>query len=120
MTSDKFGNIWLAQHTVDKLGVYDHTRNEFSEVNIPTKTSFTQFVTSDKDGNVWFVEQRGNKLGNVVISEAPSQRATQEQPTANLRYSEIAAPLMTVGIIATSLIFVKSVRDKRRLDALIE
>ncbi len=120
MTSDKFGNIWLAQHTVDKLGVYDHTRNEFSEVDIPTKTSFTQFVTSDKDGNVWFVEQRGNKLGNVVISEAPSQRATQEQPTANLRYSEIAAPLMTVGIIATSLIFVKSVRDKRRLDALIE
>ena len=120
MTSDKFGNIWLAQHTVDKLGVYDHTRNEFSEVDIPTKTSFTQFVTSDKDGNVWFVEQRGNKLGNVVISEAPSQRTTQEQPTANLRYSEIAAPLMTVGIIATSLIFVKSVRDKRRLDALIE
>lgn len=120
MTSDKFGNIWLAQHTVDKLGVYDPTRNEFSEVNIPTKTSFTQFVTSDKDGNVWFVEQRGNKLGNVVISEVPSQRTIQEQPMISLRYSEIAAPLMTVGIIATSLFFVKSVRDKRRLDALIE
>ncbi|QLH08209.1 virginiamycin B lyase family protein [Candidatus Nitrosotenuis sp. DW1] len=120
MTSDKFGNIWLAQHTVDKLGVYDPTRNEFSEVNIPTKTSFTQFVTSDKDGNVWFVEQRGNKLGTVVISEVPNQRTMQEQPTISLRYSEIAAPLMTVGIIATSLFFVKSVRDKRRLDALIE
>ncbi|MBI5146130.1 MAG: CopD family protein [Thaumarchaeota archaeon] len=120
MTSDKFGNIWLAQHTVDKLGVYDPTRNEFSEVNIPTKTSFTQFVTSDKDGNVWFVEQRGNKLGNVVISEVPSQRTIQEQPMISLKYSEIAAPLITVGIIATSLFFVKSVRDKRRLDALIE
>jgi len=120
MTSDKFGNIWLAQHTIDKLGVYDPTRNEFSEVNIPTKTSFTQFVTSDKDGNVWFVEQRGNKLGNVVISEVPSQRTIQEQPMISLRYSEIAAPLMTIGIIATSLFFVKSVRDKRRLDTLIE
>ncbi|HEY8109827.1 MAG TPA: CopD family protein [Candidatus Nitrosotenuis sp.] len=120
MTSDKFGNIWLAQHTVDKLGVYDPTRNEFVEVNIPTKTSFTQFVTSDKDGNVWFVEQRGNKLGNVVISEVPSQRTIQEQPMISLRYSEIAAPLMAVGIIATSLFFVKSVRDKKRLDSLIE
>lgn len=120
MTSDKFGNIWLAQHTVDKLGVYDPTRNEFLEISIPTKTSFTQFMTSDKDGNVWFVEQRGNKLGNVVISEVSSQRIIQEQPTMNLRYSEIAAPLMTVGIIATSLFFVKSVRDKRRLDSLIE
>lgn len=120
MASDKFGNIWLAQHTVDKLGVYDPTRNEFVEVNIPTKTSFTQFVTSDKYGDVWFVEQRGNKLGNVVISEVPSQRTIQEQPTVNIRYSELAAPLMTVGIIATSLFFVKSVRDRRRLDALVE
>ncbi|TBR10123.1 MAG: copper resistance protein CopD [Candidatus Nitrosotenuis sp.] len=120
MTADKFGNIWLAQHTVDKLGVYDPTRSEFSEVSIPTKTSFTQFVTSDKDGNVWFVEQRGNKLGSVVISEAPSQRITQEQPMINLRYSELVSPLMMAGIIATSLFFVKSVRDKRRLDSLIE
>jgi copper transport protein len=120
MTSDKFGNIWLAQHTVDKLGVYDPIRNEFFEVNIPTKTSFTQFVTSDKNGNVWFVEQRGNKLGNVIISEVPSQRAAQEQPTINLRYSELASPLMMVGIIATSLFFVKSVHDKRRLDSLVE
>jgi copper transport protein len=120
MTSDKFGNIWLAQHTVDKLGVYDPTKNEFSEVDIPTKTSFTQFVTSDKDGNVWFVEQRGNKLGNVIISEVPSQRVIQEQPIMYLRYSEIAAPLMTIGVIAMSLFFVKSVRDKRRIDSLIE
>lgn len=120
MASDKFGNIWLAQHTVDKLGVYDPTRNEFVEVNIPTKTSFTQFVTSDKDGNIWFAEQRGNKLGNVAITEVTSQMTTQEQLMTSLRYSEIAAPLMTVGIIATSLFFVKSVRDKRKLDALFE
>jgi len=120
ITSDKFGNIWLAQHTVDKLGVYDPTKSEFSEVNIPTKTSFTQFVTSDKDGNIWFVEQRGNKLGNAVITEVPSQRTAQEIPTMNLRYSELASPMMMVGIIATSLFFVKSIRDKRRLDSLIE
>lgn len=120
MTSDKFGNIWLAQHTVDKLGVYDPIRNEFSELNIPTNISWTQFVTSDKDGNVWFAEQRGNKLGNVMISEVPSQRTVQEQPTINLRYSELVSPFMMVGIIVASLFFVKSVRDKRRLDSLIE
>jgi copper transport protein len=100
--------------------VYDPIRNEFSEINIPTKTSFTQFVTSDKDGNVWFVEQRGNKLGNVIISEIPIQRTAQEQPVTNIRYSELASPLMMVGIITTSLFFVKSIRDKRRIDLLAE
>lgn len=120
MASDKFGNIWIAQHTVDKLGVYDPTRGEFAEVNIPTKASGTQFVTSDRDGNVWFVEQYGNKIGSVAISEVPGQRTAQEQPAINIRYSELASPLMMVGIIATSLFFVKSMHDKRRLDSLIE
>jgi len=119
LASDKFDNIWLAQHTADTLGVYDPHKNEFADVNIPTKSTATQFLTADRDGNIWFVEQRTNKLGNVIISENPQIGIVQEQPELDLKYSEFIAPFISAGIIATSLFFVKSVRDRRRLDSKI-
>lgn len=119
LAQDKFENIWIAQHTADRLGVYDPQKDEFTEVDIPTKSTFTQFLTADKNGNLWFVEQRGNKLGNVMISENPPLNMIQEQSVFELRYSELVSPLISAGIIATSLFFVKSIRDKRRLDSLI-
>ena len=121
MTSDRYGNIWFAQHTVDKLAVYDPHNNNLIEVNIPTSPSFAQFVTSDDKENVWFVEQKGNKLGMVKITEIPSIGVQQGQlQKTEIKYTELVSPLISLGIIATSLFFVKSVRDKRRIDALIE
>lgn len=119
LTPDKFGNIWIAQHTVDKLGIYDPQKVEFAEINIPTQTTFTQFLINDKDGNIWFVEQRSNKLGHVGISEIQQMNAVQSQGFV-MQYSELVSPLVSAGIIATSLFFVKSIRDKRRLDSLID
>ncbi len=120
MAYDRFENIWIAQHTVDKLGVYDPQKGVFGEVAIPTQSTFTQFLTSDKNGNIWFVEQRGNKLGSVTISENPLLGIAQEQSGVKIGYFELAAPLISAGIVVTSLFFVKSVRDKRRLDSLID
>jgi copper transport protein len=121
MTEDRYGNIWFAQHTVDNLAVYDPQNNNLIEVPIPTTTSFVQFVTSDNEQNVWFVEQQGNKLGMVKISETPSFGPPPEQiQKTEIKYTELVSPLISLGIIATSLFFVKSVRDNRRIDSLIE
>ena len=120
LAQDKFGNIWIAQHTVDKLAIYDPQKNEFGELPIPTQTTFTQFLVSDKNGDIWFVEQRGNKLGHVSISEIPQASATPEQQGFDLRYSELVSPFVSAGIIATSLFFVKSIRDKRRIESQID
>ena len=121
MTADRYGNIWFAQLTVDNLAVYDPQNNNLIEIPIPTTTSFTQFVTSDNEQNIWFVEQKGNKLGMVKITETPSIRIQEGQlQKTELKYTELVSPLISLGIIATSLFFVKSVRDKRRIDALIE
>ena len=46
MTEDQFGNIWFAQHAVDKLAVYDPHNNNLIEVSIPTETSWVQFLAS--------------------------------------------------------------------------
>lgn len=115
---DKYDNIWIAQH-VDKLGIYDPHKNDFSKVDISSRETFTQFVTADDSGNIWFVEQRGNKL-EVIISETQSSFGlAKDQTQFEIRYSELAAPFMTAGIVAVSLFFVKNVRDRRRLDSVI-
>ncbi|MHA7648178.1 copper resistance CopC/CopD family protein [Nitrosopumilus sp. S4] len=120
MTFDKYGNIWFAQHTVDKIGVFDPDNTNLLEIPVPSETSFVQFMTSDGNNNVWFVEQQSNKLATVKTTEIPVS-ATQvfASNTFELKYTEIASPLIALGIIATSLFFVKSVQDKRRLNLLI-
>jgi len=120
MTFDKYGNIWFAQHTVDNLGVYDPDNNNLIEVSIPTETSFVQFMTSDGDNNVWFVEQQSNKIGTVKITEiALTTSQIQATNDFELKYTEIASPIIALGIIVTALFYVKNIHDKRRLNSLI-
>ncbi len=120
MTFDRYGNIWFAQHTIDNLGVYDPDNNNLIEVSVPTNSSFVQFMTSDGNDNVWFVEWQSNKIGTVKITEIPII-ASQRQTTSDykIKYTELASPLIALGIIATSLFYVKSIQDKRRLNSLI-
>ena len=119
---DKYDNIWFGQHVTDELAVYDPYNDQLIEVSIPTPESFTQFTTSDNDGNIWFVEQRGNKLGMVSISSVPSQAKAVivGNDEFNVNYTEIVSPLIAGGIIISSLFFVKSVHDKRRIDGLLQ
>jgi len=78
-------------------------------------------MTSDDKDNVWFVEQQVNKIGLVKITENPTPQPIQKQDEkAQIKYADFVSPLISLGIIATSLFFVKSVRDKRRIDSLLE
>ena len=120
MSFDRYGNIWILQHTIDKIVAYDPYNKNLIEIPIPTATSFAQFSTSDNKDNVWFVEQQGNKLAMIKITEIPIT-VSQIPNTGDfqLKYTEIASPLIAMGIIATSLFFVKSLKDKRRLNELV-
>src|SRR3989338_713428 len=120
MSFDRYGNIWIPQHTIDKIAAYDPYNKNLIEITIPTATSFVQFSTSDNKDNVWFVEQQGNKLAMIKITEIPiTISQIPEADDFQLKYTEIASPLIAMGIIATSLFFVKSLKDKRRLNELI-
>ena len=119
MTFDRYGNVWFAQHVTDSIAVYDPDNDNLLEVSIPTESSFTQFMTSDGDGNVWFVEQQGNKIGTVKMTEIPASVQAQSANETELKYAELASPLIAAGIVATSLFYVKSIHDKRRLNDLI-
>ncbi|MGI0057417.1 MAG: virginiamycin B lyase family protein [Nitrosarchaeum sp.] len=120
MSFDRYGNIWIAQHGIDKIAAYDPNNKNLIEVPIPTATSFVQFSTSDSKDNVWFVEQQGNKLAMIKIIEIPiTISQISDVSDFQLKYTEIASPLIAMGIIATSLFFVKSLKDKRRLNELM-
>ena len=120
MAFDKYDNMWIAQHVIDSLVVYDQNNQQMMEVPIPTEGSFTQFVIADDNGDIWFVEQRGGKLGKVSISAVPTQRTiVQENTSIDIMYVELVAPIVAAGIIATALFYVKSVKDKRKIDKII-
>jgi copper transport protein len=90
------------------------------EIPVDTESSFIQFMTSDENDNVWFVEQQGNKIGTVKITEIPTSISQiQKSDGFQLKYTELVSPLIALGIIATSLFYVKSIQDKRRLNSLI-
>ena len=120
MTFDRYGNVWFAQHTIDSIGAYDPDNNQLIEIPVPSETSFVQFMASDGDNNVWFVEQQTGKIGTIKMTEIPviaSQVRTSGE--FELKYTELASPLIALGILATSLFYVKSIKDKRRLNDLI-
>jgi len=121
MAIDKYSNIWFGQHVIDELAVYDPYNDQLIEVSIPTPESFTQFITADDKGDIWFVEQRTKKFGVVSISSVPGQaRAiTDGGSGSSFNYAEIVSPLIAGGIVVSSLFFVKSVNDKRRIDKML-
>ncbi|HSG84452.1 MAG TPA: CopD family protein [Nitrosopumilus sp.] len=120
MTFDRYGNVWFAQHTIDSIGAYDPDNNNLIEIPVPSETSFVQFMTSDGDNNVWFVEQQTGKIGTIKMTEIPAIASQiQSSEGFELKYTELASPLIALGIIATSLFYVKSIQDKRRLNDLI-
>lgn len=121
MAIDKYDNIWFGQHVIDELAVYDPYNDQLIEVSIPTPESFTQFITADDNGDIWFVEQRTKKLGVVSISSISGQaRAITDGGSGpSFNYTEIVSPLIAGGIVASSLFFVKSVNDKRRIDKML-
>jgi len=121
MAIDKYDNIWFGQHVIDELGVYDPYNDQLIEVSIPTPESFTQFIAADDKGDIWFVEQRTKKLGVVSISSVSGQTRsiTDGGSGPSFNYAEIVSPLIAGGIVVSSLFFVKSVNDKRRIDKML-
>ena len=128
-TLDRYGNVWFAMHTVDKLGVHDPLTGEVASIPVPSAGSWVQFMTADGEGNVWFVEQRTAKLGRVGVGYEPAAgrgeaggaaAAGGADAGAGPRYSEVAGPLVAAGVVAASLMAVRGVREGRETDEAVD
>jgi copper transport protein len=120
MTLDKYRNLWVAEHTINKIAVIDPMTGAAREVELPSQSPFVQWLTSDSEGNVWFAAQRGNALGVIKSTPSPA-RSEVAMPAENdkqetlsemsLSYSQIVGPMVAIGIIAVGLMYVKSTVD---------
>jgi streptogramin lyase len=68
MAMDKYGYLWVAEHTTNKIAVIDPATGSSMEIEIPKTNPYIQFLTSDSKGNIWFAEQQGNSLGVITYS----------------------------------------------------
>ena len=133
MAMDSYGNLWFAQHEIDKIGVIDPRTGEGTEANIPITGSFVQWITTDNEGRIWFAAQRGSALGSITTTAKPASGGTvddqgQQQllqvngtsgpirPIQQLGFSfaDVAGPVIAVGIVISALAYAKSATDLKR------
>jgi copper transport protein len=130
MAMDSYGNLWFAQHEIDKIGVIDPRTGEGTEANIPITGSFVQWITSDNEGRIWFAAQRGSALGSTTTTASPAspQIVNDEgqqlmngtsgpiSPIQQLGFSfaDVAGPVMAAGIVISALTYAKSATDLKR------
>jgi copper transport protein len=133
MAMDSYGNLWFAQHEIDKIGVIDPRTGEGTEANVPISGSFVQWITSDNEGRIWFAAQRGSALGSITttakLGSAVTVNDEQQQqlvllngssgpitPIQQLGFSfaDITGPAIAAGIVICALAYAKSAIDLKR------
>jgi copper transport protein len=129
MAMDKYGNLWVAEHTINKIAVIDPQTGDHREIEIPAATPFVQWITSDSNGNIWLAEQRGNALASITSNENLSQSNLGAAETSSgasnsayegvtipfgLSYADIIGPSIAAGIIICTLFYTKSIVDFKK------
>jgi copper transport protein len=129
LAPDKYGNIWVAEHTINKIAVIDPQTGKSKEVKIPNQTPFVQWPTTDSEGNIWFAEQRGHALGMVTTkaNAAPLPPAAPQAPPEQnegistlITYNLVVAPAIVVALILVAFVYVKNVVDCRVAERILK
>jgi copper transport protein len=137
MSMDSYHNLWVAEHTINKIAVIDPRTGANKEVTIPNQSPFVQWITADSKGNIWLAEQRGNslavvtstpKLGQPPNSANPLTTTNQVSkpggnnnnnfllgfPKLGLSYADVVGPSVAGGIIVSALFYTKSIVDLKQ------
>lgn len=121
MAFDGYGNLWFAEHTIDRLGVIDPRTGQGTEAKIPITGSTIQWITADDRGRIWFAAQRGSALGSITITTKPATTppdgeqnggsAAIDIPQLSFSFSDLAGPAIAAGIVISALAYTKSAVD---------
>jgi copper transport protein len=123
MAQDSFGNLWYAQHEVDRVAVIDPQTGAGTEVKIPIAGSFIQWLASDDGGRIWFAAQRGAALGSITITAKPpspeppappTEPPAEQVPDIGFSFKDAAGPGIAAGIVISALFYAKSASDLKR------
>jgi copper transport protein len=126
-----YHNLWVAEHTINKIAAIDPRTGASRELTIPDQTPIVQWITSDNKGNIWLAEQRANSLAVITAtpklgqSSNPANPATSETsqgkksnnnslfglPPLGLSYAAVVGPSVAVGITISAIFYTKSIID---------
>ncbi|MHB8603345.1 MAG: copper resistance CopC/CopD family protein [Nitrosotalea sp.] len=118
MAFDEYHNLWVAQHTIDKISIIDPKTGDVIEKNIPSHGALVQWVTSDSQGNIIMGEENASALAIATISAGQPQNNQADIPSVipkfGFDYVQIVAPSMTGLLVVVSFIYCKGVIDLRK------
>src|SRR6185503_4123722 len=76
MAMDSYGNLWFAEHQIDRIGVIDPRTGQGTEAKIPIPGSLIQWITADDNGKIWFAAQQGSTVGSITTTAKPASPST--------------------------------------------
>src|SRR6185437_12936216 len=118
MAFDKYHNLWVSQHTVDKISVIDPRTGLVIEKNIPSSGAWVQWLTTDSEENIVMAEEKANALAIATITSGQSQNNQQSIPPSipelSFDYVQVVAPSITGLLVIVAFFYCKSVIDLRR------
>lgn len=129
-----YHNLWVAEHTINKIAAIDPQTGASKELTIPNQTPIVQWITADDKGNIWLAEQRGNSLAVITAtpkltqSSNPNNPGTSEAnkvnkgsnnslfflPPLRISYAAIVGPSVALGIIISAAFYSKSIIDLKQ------
>ncbi|MDE1765171.1 MAG: copper resistance protein CopC [Thaumarchaeota archaeon] len=123
MTFDNNHDLWVAQHTLDKISVINPRTGETNEFPIPSTGSLTQHITTDSHGNIILVEQGTHTLGILTAASgsSPVENTSGKLPFKypGIGLGIVAGPSIAATIVALSFFYTKSVKDMDETTGLI-
>ena len=145
MTLDAYNNLWIAQHVSDTLAILDPESEETINIDIPTSSSFVQYLVTDSKKDVWFAEQRGNALAKVTVKFIPSNPqgidTIQEKSTIDnndntnnqtinnititvlfgkIRFNDLFGPFIIIALVISTILYLNSTNQLRKRISEIE
>ncbi|MFL6407604.1 MAG: copper resistance protein CopC [Nitrososphaeraceae archaeon] len=138
MTMDSsYHNLWVAEHTINKIAVIDPSTGASKELTIPNQSPIVQWLTADVKGNIWLAEQRGNSLAVITSTPKFGQSSNSANPAAaepteignnngknnnnllslpplGVSYAAVVGPSVAGGIIVSGIFYTKSIIDLKQ------
>jgi copper transport protein len=118
MAFDKYHNLWVAQHTLDKVSIIDPRTGEVIEKNIPSSNTWVQWLSPDSQGNIIIAEEQAYALGVITITAGQPQNTSQTNappliPKLDVNYTQVVAPSIAGLLIVVAFFYCKGVIDLR-------
>lgn len=104
----KDGEVWMTEHTGNRIGRFDPTEEVLVEYLIPTKgpnVSDTLWLSVREDGKVWFTQWSGNEIGYVDPSVEIPFSVSLEKYDVEAKKGEVVKVGLAVSEFAQNLSF---------------